>query len=67
MTNTDHVAAARELLSTSPGEAALQRQAWPSPEAVALAQAHALVQIAEGVAGMAAELTWLREMLASRN
>ncbi len=57
MTNTDHVAAARELLSTSPGEAALQRQAWPSPEAIALAQAHALVQIAEGVAGMAAELT----------
>jgi hypothetical protein len=68
MSNTDHLAAARELLGTGgPGEAALQRQTWPSPEAVALAQAHALVQIAEGVAGMAAQLTWLREALADRD
>jgi hypothetical protein len=45
------------------GEAALQRGDMPGPEVVALAQVHVLMQLANHMGDISAELTRIREAI----
>jgi hypothetical protein len=63
--SNDHFIEAQKLLGMGLGEAAFQRGDMPGPEVVALA--HVLMQLAEHMGDISAELTMLREAIASRD
>jgi hypothetical protein len=65
--SNDHFIEAQKLLGMGLGEAAFQRGDMPGPEVVALAQVHVLMQLAEHMGDISAELTMLREAIASRD
>jgi hypothetical protein len=58
-----HFIEARKLLGMGLGEAALQRGDMPGPEVVALAQVHVLMQLADHMGDISAELTRIREAI----